>query len=37
MRIDNYWLNPPTTISNRFEMLDSEKDENTSMNEVDMP
>jgi hypothetical protein len=36
MRTDNYWLNPPTTTSNRFEMLDSEEDENASMNEVDM-
>jgi hypothetical protein len=36
MRTDNYWLNPPTTTSNRFEILDSEEDENTSMNEVDM-
>jgi hypothetical protein len=36
MRTDNYWLNPPTTTSNRFEILDSEEDENTSMYEVDM-
>jgi hypothetical protein len=33
-RTDNYWLNPPTTTSNRFEMLESEEDENTTMNEV---
>jgi hypothetical protein len=27
MRTDNYWLNSPTTNSNRFEILDSEEEE----------
>jgi hypothetical protein len=34
-RTENYWLNLPTTTSNRFEMLYSEENENPSNNEAD--
>jgi hypothetical protein len=34
-RTENYWLNSPTTTSNRFEMLYSEQNENISNNEAD--